>query len=161
MTLSAFNGLESAAAEKLLRDCCGSTAWVSAVEAGRPYQSVPQIQRAGEEIWSSLDTNDWLQAFAAHPKIGEQKAAAKWSSAEQSGMSSASEDTAHAIRALNEAYAQKFGWIFIVCATGKSGEEMRASLEARLGNPQDVELALAASEQLKITHLRLAKLFNG
>jgi OHCU decarboxylase len=143
---------------EVLLACCGSRAWVDGLTKRLPSAGTATLQKAAEEVWWSLTESDWLEAFAAHPKIGEKQVSAKWSAAEQSGMAQASEQTAAAVARMNEEYERKFGWIFIVCATGKSGEEMRDILERRLRNSREAELALAAAEQMKITNLRLAKL---
>lgn len=158
MTLEDFNTLDSATARKALFDCCGSGAWADAVVNRRPYRNLSALQNAAEEVWQSLTPSAWIEAFAGHPRIGEPRSSAKWSAAEQSGMSEATDETALAIRTLNEAYEHKFGWIFIVCASGKSAEEMRRLLDMRLQNSSENELPLAAAEQLKIINLRLAKL---
>lgn len=128
--------------------------------ARRPFESLATMHRVGTEIWTSLTEPDWLEAFAAHPKIGEQKTGAKWSATEQSGMDSAGEQTVAAMRRLNKEYEQKFGWIFIVCATGKSAGEMLRLLGERINNDPSTELRIAAAEQLTITNLRLEKLIS-
>jgi OHCU decarboxylase len=112
------------------------------------------------DIWWRLAPTDWLEAFSKHPKIGEKGKVSQWSSEEQSGMNSSAIDTAKSLAALNRTYFDKFGWIFIVCATGKSAEEMLSLLEARLPNRPDDELRIAAAEQNKITLLRLRKLLS-
>ncbi len=122
----------------------------------------------GDRVWWSLTPDDWLEAFRSHPKIGEKKASDKvsaqsqqWSGQEQAGVSRASQDTADSLAALNRAYEQKFGFIFIICATGKTSEEMLAALQTRLNHDSDTELRLAAAEQAKITELRLKKLLTS
>jgi OHCU decarboxylase len=120
-----------------------------------------------DRIWRSLGSADWLEAFQAHPRIGEKKAAAaqseearKWSAQEQSGIRDAAADTMAALAEGNRDYEQRFGFIFIVCATGKSSEEMLAILQRRLQNDAETEIAVAAEEQRKITRLRLEKLLQ-
>lgn len=120
---------------------------------------------AADRIWWSLDPQDWLEAFHSHPKIGEKKAAAptaaeaqQWSEEEQSGINNSAKQTLDALAELNRAYEEKFGFIFIVCASGKSTEEMLAILHERMGNDLSEELRIAAAEQSKITDLRLRKL---
>jgi OHCU decarboxylase len=119
------------------------------------------------DIWWSLDPEDWLEAFRSHPKIGEKKAAApvsdqsrQWSGQEQAGVRNASQETVDALAELNHAYEQKFGFIFIICATGKTSEEMLSALRQRLDNDPATELPVAAAEQSKITELRLKKLIT-
>jgi 2-oxo-4-hydroxy-4-carboxy-5-ureidoimidazoline decarboxylase len=158
MTVDQLNAAPAEIARQALYDCCGSTAWVDRMTKARPYQDLPNVQQCGEKLWWSLNEFDWLEAFAAHPKIGEKKSSMKWSAAEQSGMSEASEATASFIASMNEDYERKFGWIFIVCATGKSASEMQRILQGRLQNSRESELRIAAAEQIKITNLRLEKL---
>jgi len=135
--------------------------------AARPFADVDELLTKADGIWSSLTAEDWLEAFRAHPKIGEKKAPAaqskearQWSAQEQSGIRSAAVDTMTALAAGNQDYEQRFGFIFIVCATGKSSEEMLAILQARRQNDAETEIAVAAEEQRKITRLRLEKLLQ-
>ena len=135
--------------------------------AARPFANVDELLTKADSTWRSLSSEDWLEAFRAHPKIGEKKAAAaqseearKWSAQEQSGISDAAAETMAALAAGNRDYEQRFGFIFIVCATGKSSEEMLAILQARLQNDAETEIAVAAEEQRKITRLRLEKLLQ-
>jgi OHCU decarboxylase len=158
MTLDQLNESAAETAFKAFLDCCGSRRWADGMTERRPYPSLTLLRVTAEDLWRSLNESDWLEAFAAHPKIGEKKSSAKWSAGEQSGMSGAPQETAAAISRMNEDYERRFGWIFIVCATGKSAEEIRQILTARLRNSREAELPIAASEQLRITNLRLAKL---
>ena len=133
----------------------------------RPFNSADQlIERAGT-VWWSLEADDWLEAFRSHPKIGEKKAeiestqrARQWSGQEQSGIKKASQETIDSLAMLNREYESKFGYIFIVCATGKSPNEMLAILRQRMKNDVASELRIAAGEQAKITELRLKKLLG-
>src|SRR5262245_37823029 len=127
--------------------------------SSRPFDGPEAMAQSSDRIWGSLERRDWLEAFAAHPKIGERPASA-WASAEQSGASSAPQDVIERLAAGNRAYEARFGYIFIVCATGKSAGEMLTILEQRLTNDPDEELHIAAEEQRKITRLRLAKLLT-
>jgi len=120
-----------------------------------------------DRVWWSLQSDDWLEAFHSHPKIGEKKAAAptaveaqRWSEDEQSGIRNSAQQTLDALAELNRTYEEKFGYIFIVCASGKSSEELLAILCARLQNNLAEELRIAAAEQAKITELRLRKLLT-
>ena len=135
---------------------------------GRPFQSLSQLTETGDRIWWSLEPTDWLEAFHSHPKIGEKKAEApttveaqQWSEDEQSGIRNSAQQTLDELADLNRAYEEKFGYIFIVCASGKSSEEMLAMLHDRLKNNAAEELRIAAAEQAKITELRLRKLLAG
>ena len=133
----------------------------------RPFNGREELLTKGDQVWSSLSEDDWLEAFRAHPKIGEQKAAAaqseqarNWSSQEQSGIEGAASATKTALAEGNQEYEERFGFIFIVCATRKSSAEMLAILNERLQNDPGTELRVAAEEQRKITQLRLEKLLN-
>ena len=147
--------------------CCGSQRWATAMTAARPFANVQELLTEADSIWWSLGTEDWLEAFRAHPKIGEKRAAAaqsekarQWSAREQSGIKDAAADTMAALAAGNRDYEQRFGFIFIVCATGKSSEEMLAILQERLQNDAETEIRVSAEEQRKITRLRLEKLLH-
>lgn len=137
------------------------------VEA-RPYPTLAAVITIAEQVWHSLAKDDWLEAFRSHPKIGEKKSAdevsaqaQQWSGQEQSGVAAASRETTNSLAALNRAYELKFGFIFIICATGKTPDEMLAALKERLQHTPAAELPIAAAEQSKITELRLKKLLNG
>ena len=162
-----LNSLAAEEAVKELRQCCGSRRWAEQISNDRPYATVAALLARADRVWWSLTPDDWLEAFRSHPKIGEKKAgdnvstqARQWSGQEQAGVSSAPQQTIHSLAALNSAYEQKFGFIFIICATGKSSDEMLAALQERLQHDADTELRLAATEQAKITELRLKKLLT-
>ena len=124
--------------------------------AARPFADVQSMARTADTIWGRLAPADYLEAFAAHPRIGERTASA-WSAAEQAGVTG---DVRGRILELNRAYEARFGYIFIICATGRSGAEMLGELERRLRNTPDQELAIAAGEQRRIMRLRLDKLVS-
>lgn len=154
--------------ENELLKCCGSKEWARQVTAARSFGSVDELSVKADQIWWSLEPRDWLEAFHSHPKIGEQKAAAavtvdaqRWSEDEQSGIRDSAAETIDALAKLNHEYEEKFGYIFIVCASGKSSEEMLAILRQRMKNDADEELRIAAAEQAKITQLRLRKLIDN
>jgi OHCU decarboxylase len=148
--------------------CCGSVNWAQAMVQLRQYATtIGGLVLLGNEMWWVLEREDWLEAFRSHPKIGEKKAAAEvstqakqWSGQEQSGVRDANRDTIDELAQLNREYEDKFGFIFIVCATGKSADELLGILRERLHNDADVEMRIAAAEQAKITELRLKKLVN-
>jgi len=145
-------------------NCCGSTVWARRMTEARPFSSVDQLKQAAERVWWSLKRQDWLESFSSHPKIGERKPESSshgWSEQEQSGVRSASDDTRRLMAQLNRDYEEKFGYIFIVCATGRSSDEMLTNLRERLQNSAEKELHMAAAEQAKITALRLEKLLNS
>jgi OHCU decarboxylase len=163
-----LNLLPASEAENELLKCCGSKEWTVRVTAERPFESVTDLIAKADETWWSLEPREWLKAFHSHPKIGETKAAAaiaiesqKWSEDEQSGIRNSAEEAIAALAKLNREYEEKFGYIFIVCASGKSSEEMLAILRRRLENNAEEELRVAAGEQAKITHLRLEKLMGS
>ena len=158
MTLEALNAADPSRAEAEFRRCCGSARWAAAMTGARPFADVDAMIAGGERIWASLAPADRLEAFAAHPRIGERRTVSTWSSEEQAGMRLADQQTQEKLAALNVDYQERFGYIFIVCATGQSSGDMLALLEARLSNDAPAELAAAAEEQRKITALRLRKL---
>ena len=165
--LAWLNSLTAEEAAKELRQCCGSRRWAEQMSNNRPYSTLESLITHADRLWWSLTPDDWLEAFRSHPKIGEKKASDKvsaqssqWSGQEQAGVSSASQDTVDSLESLNRAYEQKFGFIFIICATGKTSEEMLEALQDRLQHDSDTELRLAATEQAKITELRLKKLLT-
>lgn len=166
IAIDAFNRLDSHAAAVLLTACCGARRWIVRMVNGRPYDSLKSILEQADDCWWSLDASDWREAFAHHPRIGEQTdvvsqngRASRWSVREQSGMDAAHEDVRDAIAEANRAYEERFGYTYIVYATGKTSEEMLALVRTRLHNAPDVELRVAAEEQRQITRLRLTTLF--
>ncbi len=166
--LAWLNSLPGHKATQELLQCCGSKRWAALVSDARPYADVAGLIAQADEIWWSLDPNDWLEAFRSHPKIGEKKAAetvsaqsSQWSGQEQAGVNTTSTETTDALATLNRAYEQRFGFIFIICATGKTSDEMLAALRERLEHDAAEELPIATAEQSKITALRLKKLLTG
>jgi OHCU decarboxylase len=162
-----LNELVSDQAEAEFVKCCGSTRWSQAMTAIRPFKSIDDLLAKADSVWWSLDQEDWLEAFRAHPKIGEKKAATvqseqaqSWSAQEQSATSGAATEVMRALAEGNREYELRFGFIYIICATGKSSEELLKILNARLKNNAEIELRNAAGEQRKITRLRLEKLLN-
>jgi 2-oxo-4-hydroxy-4-carboxy-5-ureidoimidazoline decarboxylase len=149
-------------ARAMLTRCCGAARWVDAMLARRPFASRAALDEAAAAEWNRLSPADWLEAFRHHPPIGGDAGAAgataEWSRAEQSGVRLADAVTLRALREANAAYQERFGFVFLVCATGKSAPEMLALLQARMGNASEVELRVASREQAKITALRLEKL---
>lgn len=155
-------------ARETLFTCCGSRRWVEAMLARRPFVTRAALFEASERVWESLEPSDYLEAFSQHPEIGadlgqlrerfSSHASAALSQSEQSSVDAADEATVLALRDANRAYKQRFGHIFIVCATGKRANEMLAMLHERLQNDPVQELGIAAREQAKITTLRLEKL---
>ena len=165
MELAKLNELTHADATTAFMQCCTATAWVEQLVQARPFASADELKTKADAIWSTLTEKDFLEAFDGHPKIGDVGSLkAKYAntkalaSGEQSSVNEASDEVINALAAGNTAYEEKFGFIFIVCATGKSAAQMLALLEARLPNDRDTELKNAAEEQRKIYHIRLEKL---
>jgi 2-oxo-4-hydroxy-4-carboxy-5-ureidoimidazoline decarboxylase len=166
--VAAFDALPDHEAGMLLQSCCGATAWVQAMIAQRPFHTLQRLFDAAESIWWLLTPDDWREAFDHHPRIGERSSVASqtetaraWSAAEQGGASAAGDATRQALVDGNREYEAKFGHIYLVCATGKSAEELLAILRDRLWNDPVTEMRVAAREQVKITRLRLEKLFSA
>lgn len=166
MTIAEFDHLPDGEKEQLLFNCCGSTTWVSKMMEVLPVEDLVDLLEYADEKWAECNDEDYLQAFTHHPKIGDVEslrdkfaATAGWAAGEQSGVSLANEDVLRDLALGNNDYFEKFGYIFIVCATGKSADEMLSMLRARIGNSPEDEIELAAEEQSKITRIRLEKLF--
>ncbi len=159
MTLDVLNRLSSSEAEAQLTRCCGSKRWAAAIAAERPFHSADVLHAAAERVWWSLETADWLEAFAAHPRIGDRPTSA-WASQEQATAAAPGDEVRRRLAEGNHAYERQFGYTFIVCATGRTAAELLEVLDRRLhGVPAD-ELQIAAAEQRKITALRLEKLLT-
>jgi OHCU decarboxylase len=162
-----LNGLSGSEAQTEFLKCCGSRTWARRMVENRPFANIEGLTVKATEIWWDLDRDDWLEAFRSHPRIGERKAAAEvsaqaqsWSGQEQSGVQNSAAQTLNELATLNHEYEARFGYIYIVCATGKSSEEMLSILKTRIGNAAATELPIAAAEQAKITELRLRKLIQ-
>jgi 2-oxo-4-hydroxy-4-carboxy-5-ureidoimidazoline decarboxylase len=161
--LSSWNAASADAAFDTMMACCGSRRWAAAMVARRPIGSVAELSEAADEVWSTMEEADWMEAFACHPRIGERKAArasaksATWSRQEQASANTAGESILVELAAGNALYEQRFGFTYIVCATGKSAEEMLAILNRRLANDRASELRDAAEQQRQITQIRLGK----
>jgi allantoicase len=154
--------LNSASPREALADfqrCCGSSAWAKLMEAARPYAEPVALDQAADAAWSRCSREDWLEAFSAHPRIGK-RSEEKWSRHEQSGAAQAAPQTLRELEKLGLQYLEKFGYIFIVCATGKTAGELLAILRSRLQNSSGDEMRAAAEEQRLITRLRLRKLLR-
>lgn len=164
-------------ARAALLACCGSNRWAERMLSQRPFRDRDDVFDSAERIWWDLTEADWLEAFAAHPRIGNRESAignpepaprptphapvaSEWSAKEQELVSQATDDVKEQLAELNAEYERRFGFIYIVCATGKSAEEMLALCRARLANESGAELQVAALEQSKITRLRVEKLLE-
>ncbi len=167
MSIDEFNALAESAAARELERCCGSRRWVTEMMQQRPFRSLQHLLGASESASKLLSEDDWREAFRHHPRIGDVAELEKgfsstqiWATAEQSGMRDASRGILDELVRLNEEYKRTFGYIYIVCATGRTAEEMHADIRQRILNTPGRELAIASGEQTKITRLRLQKLFT-
>ncbi|MBL0046443.1 MAG: 2-oxo-4-hydroxy-4-carboxy-5-ureidoimidazoline decarboxylase [Flavobacteriales bacterium] len=165
MTLDALNRLSEADATVAFEQCCGAARWVERMVIDRPFESLPEMLEISDRIWEECDLDDYLEAFQGHPRIGDVESLANkyantkaWAGGEQKGVEGADRGVLERLAKGNIDYEEKFGHIFIVCATGKSAAEMLALLEARMPNDPKTEVMVAAEEQNKITRIRLKKL---
>jgi 2-oxo-4-hydroxy-4-carboxy-5-ureidoimidazoline decarboxylase len=166
--LARWNGLPREEAAGEILPCCGSKAWAAIMASKRPLHDEAALLEVTDEIWRGLGKADWLEAFKSHPRIGETPAekdsvvqSLVWSAQEQQKAATADEAVKMALKWGNREYEQKFGRIFIVCATGKSAGEILEILRRRLHNDEATELQQAAEEQRKIMHIRLKKWIAG
>ncbi len=165
--LERLNALSPEQAEADLLECCHSHAWARALTTARPFADGAALLAEAGRVWWSLGAERWLEAFRAHPRIGERTAgvpaasrAARWSEREQAGTRDADAGVLAEFAAANRAYEERFGHVFLICATGRSAEEMLANLRERLRNEPAAELRVAAEEQRKITRIRLERLLS-
>ena len=162
-----LNRLSVEEAQAALLRCCGSTNWAGRMTTLRPVAGADELFCLADEVWSDLTPADWLEAFSHHPRIGDMESLRSrfartrgWSEGEQASADGASDEVLQALSEGNRAYEDRFGYIFIVCATGKSAEGMLALLNERLPNDPDTEIRIAAEQQRQITRLRLEKLLK-
>ena len=166
--VSVFDRLPEPEAALMLESCCGSRAWVRGMVQRRPLATLGALLAAADDVWWSLGREDWLEAFAHHPRIGESDArqaspgarARGWSADEQRGVTASPEEIREALAVGNQEYERRFGYIYLVSAAGKSAGELLTLLHQRLTNDPATELRVAATEQAKITSLRLRKLLR-
>ncbi|MFN2438157.1 MAG: 2-oxo-4-hydroxy-4-carboxy-5-ureidoimidazoline decarboxylase [Chitinophagaceae bacterium] len=166
MTLKEFNDLHKDIAINELMKCCGSSRWALLMIENFPFASQTDLLNKASQIWKEdCKKEDWLEAFQHHPKIGDVEdfekkfgSTKEWAGAEQGEVKKANVETIRKLAKGNKNYEEKFRFIFIVCATGKSAEEMLRLLEDRLQNNYEDELMIAMNQQNKITQLRLQKL---
>ncbi len=164
-SLVILNLMKAKDLSELLTRCCGSSQWVLRMEAARPFASWSEIATTADRIWAGLGPADWLEAFSHHPMIGDLESlrakfasTSAWAQSEQGQVQEAEEKVLQGLASGNRTYLKKFGYIFIVCATGKSATEMLGLLQARLPNDSAQELPIAAEQQRQITQIRLQKL---
>jgi OHCU decarboxylase len=162
-TLESWNAASAIAALEAMLACCGARRWAAAMVARRPIRTVFELSAAADEEWARMEESDWMDAFACHPRIGSRKPShasaqsSAWSRQEQSSATQAAECVLAELAGANELYEQRFGFTYIVCATGKSAEEMLAILKGRLAGDRAGELREAAEQQRQITQIRLGK----
>jgi len=160
--VEAFNALPAADVEAGLYACLANRVWAARVAAGRPYETIADVLREADAAWASMNDTDWLQAFAAHPRIGESGGdAPATSEREQREIMAASPETLEALAAENRAYEDRFGHVFLIAASGRSADEILAELRRRMSNDPAAELQEAIGEQRKIARLRIRKLIGG
>lgn len=150
--------MSEADAARTLEACCGSSRWVDAMVSDRPFDSSEDLYASADNAWRQCGPEDWREAFSHHPRIGDRVSGKE--AQEQAGARAASLSVKEQLADANRRYESKFGHIYIVCATGKTAEEMLAIARARLGNDPEAELRIAAEEQRRIMQLRLRKLIS-
>jgi OHCU decarboxylase len=156
-----FNRLPEEQAREELLAVCHSRRWAERVAAGRPYPDVAALQRAADEVWTSLGPDDWLEALEGHPRIGEGGGRSpEWSRQEQAGVGGAAQDLKERLARGNAEYEARFGHVFLISAAGRDGPEILAALDQRLGNDPDTELRVAADEHRRINRLRIEQLMD-
>jgi OHCU decarboxylase len=160
--LAEWNKADEATATDAMIACCGAKRWAAAMVALRPISNVFELSEAADNVWGTMQEPDWMEAFACHPRIGERKAHATpksvaWSRQEQSSAANPADAIRAELAAGNALYEERFGFTYIVCATGKSAEEMLAILKRRLESDRATELKEAAEQQRQITQIRLGK----
>jgi OHCU decarboxylase len=161
--LSAWNSAPKDEAIASLLSCCAATRWAEALIAQRPFETEEALFSNADKVWFTMQQDDWMQAFRAHPRIGERKVehataqSKQWSGQEQSSVEQAEARTLAELASGNARYEELFGFTYIVCATGKSAAEMLAILNRRLASDRNTELREAAEQQRQITQIRLRK----
>jgi OHCU decarboxylase len=167
LSLADLNAMSFERAGEVFRACCGASRWIDGMVVRRPFASTSDVLATADDVWARLGPDDWREAFAHHPRIGERRAevpqadrASEWSVGEQSRVATAPASVQEQLAIVNREYESRFGFIYLVCAAGRTAEDLLATARERLQNDPDTELRVAASEQQKITRLRLEKLFS-
>ncbi|MGW0911455.1 2-oxo-4-hydroxy-4-carboxy-5-ureidoimidazoline decarboxylase [Streptomyces sp. NPDC002784] len=153
-----FNALEEHAAFAALHEACASRAWAERLLAARPYATVEDLYSASDAAMAELTAADLEEAMAGHPPIGRPKPGDPTSAREQRGMAGAAAELKAEMLELNLAYQEKFGHVFLICATGRTGEQMRDAVKERIGNAPEQEREIVRTELGKINRIRLARL---
>jgi len=161
--LAAWNRADEKEAVEAMISCCGARRWAEAMASLRPMESIATLSEAADRVWSTMQESDWLEAFACHPRIGERQAthatgqSARWSRQEQAGSARAAEKVLTELAELNALYEGRFGFTYVVCATGKTADEMLGILRRRVNSNRESELREAAEQQRQIMQIRLGK----
>lgn len=161
--LEKWNQADERTATEAMLSCCGAERWAAEMVALRPITSVPELSEAADRVWATMDESDWLEAFARHPRIGERKLSpaleqsSMWSREEQAGTRAAARSVLDELAACNALYEQRFGFTYILCASGKNADEMLSILKRRLACDRMAELREAAEQQRQIMQIRLGK----
>jgi 2-oxo-4-hydroxy-4-carboxy-5-ureidoimidazoline decarboxylase len=168
LSLARLNALSHGEAGTLFRSCCAASRWIEAMVNARPFATRTRLFGVADAAWEATGPDDWREAFAAHPRIGERADASRfgdqssaWSGAEQGRAAEAPDEMRRELATLGREYERRFGTIYIVCANGRAGEDLLADLRSRLGNSAGQELEIAAREQHRITRVRLDKLISA
>ena len=156
--LARFNVLEEHAAHAALLEVCASTAWARRLLAARPYPAADDLYAASDAAMTELTAADLAEAIAGHPPIGRPRPGDPTSAREQRGMAGASEGLKAEMLELNLAYQERFGHVFLICATGRTGEHMRDAARERIGNPPEREREIVRTELGMINRIRLARI---
>lgn len=161
--LAQWNAASESQAMEAMLACCGARRWARGMVAARPIASAALLRDTADNVWAAMDERDWLEAFSSHPRIGERTTghataqSSAWSHQEQSSVAAAQQRTLEALAQGNAQYEDHFGFTYIVCATGKSAEEMLAILARRLSSSREAELLEASEQQRQILQIRLGK----
>jgi OHCU decarboxylase len=165
VTLEQLNALPSVDAAEQLRSCCGSVRWVEAMVAARPFATLDDLLAASERIWWTTAPEDWHEAIASHPRIGETATRAQvsetargWSVNEQEAVAASEASVRQELATAIQEYERRFGWIYVVFATGRGAPDLLDDVRARLDNDPEREQVIMAREQLAIMQLRIRKM---
>ena len=158
--LGSFNAAPARDAEQAVLACCASGTFAKAIAAGRPYKDPAALMAAVDAAFAALNWSDIVEAMSEHPRIGDRAVRGGMSAAEQSGAAAASDEVRQGLADGNVAYEQRFGHVFLICASGLSGQEMLDQLRVRLYNDEEAERTVVRDELRKITRLRMTKMLS-
>lgn len=167
MNMTELNNAPASKAYAFFEQACAASAWIERMVASRPFASIEALLTTASSHWDAMTEKDFLEAFDAHPMIGDVSSLREkfantqaMASAEQAGTAQADEDTLRSLHSLNHEYLKRHGFIFIICASGLSARDMLNALQSRIGNAREQEIHIAAGQQLAITQLRLTRAFD-